>query len=224
MNYIGSVLRITFLFICCLSVNCHAQLLTDSITPGYDPYAGYAEEVYLDMDFDPNLATPIVTERSREGIRKYVRTVAESLKDQFIVDLMRDGEVMVLTIPSDMIFLPNDTLLSPGSTKILDKITPLLEDALMFKVLISMNVDDTGSPIYRERLALSRLNSVYDWIIKLIDKGKASEDLIVIPFSMADNDPMTDNLTRASRAENRRLEFYFVPGPKMISMAESGLL
>ncbi len=201
-----------------------AQVPSEDINPGVDPYAGYAEEVYLDMDFDPNIATPVVPDRSKPGIRKYVRSVAENLMDDFTVDLMREGEVMVISVPSDQLFLPNDTLLSKDSRKVLQKIVPLLEDAMMYKVVISMNVDDTGSSVYREKLSLSRLNSVYDWIISLIDLGQASEDLIVIPFSMADKDPMNDNLTRANRAENRRLEFYFIPGPKMITMAESGLI
>lgn len=200
------------------------QAQQPSAHDGGDPYAGYAEEVFLDMDFDPNIATPVIPERSRNAVRKYVRSVAESLTDNFIVDLMRDGEVMVLTIPTDDIFLPNDTLLSQDSPKILNRLIPLLEDALMYKVVLSMNVDNTGSEPYREQLSLSRLNSVYEWIISLIDRGKASEDLIVVPFSMGSDDPANDNLTRKHRKENRRLEIYLVPGPKMISQADSGQL
>lgn len=191
---------------------------------GNDPYAGYVEETFLDMDFDPNLATPAVPDRSKAAVCRYVRKVAEGLVNTYTVDLMRDGEVMVISVPTDDLFLPNDTLLAPGSEKVLSRLEPLFADAMMYKIVLSMNVDNTGSEVYRERKSLARLNSVYEWMLGLIDSGRASEDLIIVPFSMDDGDPMTDNNTRSSRKENRRVEFYFIPGPKMISQADSGQL
>lgn len=189
-----------------------------------DQYADYAEDVYMDMDFEPNIATPEVPQRLKPEIRKYVRGVAERFKNSFIVDLIREGEVMILTIPSDDIFAPNDTLLTQSAPKALDRLLPLLDDPFRYKVVVSVHTDDTGSTTYREQLSQARLNTIYEWFLDKIDEGKVSEDIILIPFSMESDDPITDNLTRRHRSQNRRVEFYFIPGPKLIKEADSDQL
>lgn len=191
---------------------------------GADPYASFAEDVYMDMEFEPNLATPDVPERARPALRKHVRAEAQKYKNQFQVDLMRDGEVMIFSIPTDDLFLPNDTMLSKYSDRILPKVLPLLNDPYRYKIVVTMNTDNTGSDIYRENLSQARLNSVYDWFIDKIESGVVSEDLIIIPFSMASEDALEENDTRAHRRLNRRLDIYFVPGPKLIQAADSGQL
>lgn len=68
-------------------------------------------------------------------------------------------------------------------------------------------------------LSHERNNSLYDWLLDNI-----SEDQIVIPYEFGDTEPMVPNDTRDGRAENRRVEFYLIPGPKMITLAHKGLL
>lgn len=189
-----------------------------------DPYLDYAEEVFMDMDFEPNLATPVVPEKLKPIIKRHVRRIAEKYKSGLAIDLMRDGEVMVVTIPTDDVFLPNDTLLAPFSSRQLDKLLPLLDDPYEYKVVVSVHTDDTGSESYRELLSQARLNSIYEWFLNAIADGRVSEDIILIPFSMDSSDPIADNLTRKNRGKNRRIEFFFVPGPKMITEADSGQL
>lgn len=195
-----------------------------SQVPNDDSFVDYAEDIFMDMDFEPNIATPEVPAELKPIVKKYVRSVAEGLKSQFIVDLIREGEVMILTVPTDDIFLPNDTLLSSFASRSLNKLLPLMKDPYMYKVVVSTHTDDTGSDEYRAWLSQARLNTIYEWILDKIDEGMVSEDIIVIPFSMDSDDPLTDNLTRKQRSQNRRVEFYFIPGPKMIKEADSGQL
>ncbi|MCM1111575.1 MAG: hypothetical protein NC336_10235 [Clostridium sp.] len=207
-----------------MAAGASAQEPEESSSSGSDPYAGYAEDIYMDMDLEPNIATPVVPDRAREVLRTYVVKLAKSLQPTFQVDMIRDGEVMIISIPTDDLFLPNDTLLAPFSSRVLPKLLPLMSDPYRWKVLISMNTDDTGSVSYRDALSQARLNSVYDWMIDHIVSGEISEDLIIIPFSMASDDPLEPNDTRAHRRTNRRLDVYFVPGPKLITEADSGQL
>ena len=139
---------------------------------------------------------------------------------------MRDDEVFVVTIPTDDLFLPNDTLLSQYSSK---RLAPLLkfissQDPMMYKVVYGIHTDDTGSTYYQEDLSQARSNSIYDWFMDNIDSGVLSEDLIIIPFAFGSDDPIRPNDTMKHRSENRRLEIFFIPGPKMIQLAHQDML
>lgn len=196
----------------------------DEDEAGNDLYTEYAEDVYMDMEMETNLATPVVPENARNAVRRYVRAKANELKKQFKVDLMRDGEVMVLSVANDELFQPNDTLLSAYGTRLLSTLAPQFRDPYLFKLVITMNTDDTGSPLYRSFLSQARINSVYDWFLDSMDSGLISEDLIVIPYSLDSMDPLYPNDTRKNRSLNRRLDIYFIPGPKLIQEAESGTI
>lgn len=182
-------------------------------------YPDYQEDVFMDMDFEPNIATPVVPRENHLLVTRYVKKIAESIKNKYTVDLMREGEVIVVTIPTDDLFLPNDTLLSPSAIPLLSGLDGIVQDPNMWKVVIAVHTDDTGSEYYREFLSRNRLNSVYDWLLNRMDDGKLPDELIVIPYSMASNSPVAPNDTRGSRAQNRRLEIYFIPGAGMIDKA-----
>ena len=189
-----------------------------------NPYLNYSEEVFMDMDFEPNLTTPIVPEKAKEALKKSVLDTAKKLHVAGNIDLMRDDEVIAVTIHTDRLFYPNDTILTDDADAILRPLLTPIEDPMMFKVVIAVHTDDTGSELYREYLSISRLNSVYDWFMNQIEKGHLNENLIIIPFSMASLMPLQPNDSRKKRSENRRLEIYYVPGPKLIDLANKGLL
>lgn len=189
-----------------------------------DPYPDYHEETFMDMDFEPNILTPKVPDSAKKAVAAYQTKVARQLLADNIVDIMRDDDVILVTIPTDDLFLPNDTLLSTYASRSLDKLLPMMRDPYMYKVMIAMHTDDTGSEFYREQLSLARLNSIYDWMLDKIDEGKIPEEIVIIPFSLGSNEPLKSNDTRKNRRENRRLEVYFIPGPRMIEEAQRGTL
>lgn len=198
------------------SLSCGIKASAQSYT---DPYKGYSEETFMDMDFEPNLATPVVGAKEKPAIRKNILKVANSLKGKFTVDLMREDEVFVVSIPAEDLFLPNDTLLNSGASRILSGLTAILADPMAYKIVLAMHTDDTGSETYREYLSTARLNSVYDWFMNEIDSGRLNERQLIIPFAMGGLMPVQPNDTRSHRNENRRLEVYFIPGPSLIKAA-----
>ncbi|ROT07829.1 hypothetical protein EEL49_06865 [Muribaculaceae bacterium Isolate-104 (HZI)] len=200
------------------SLSCGIKASAQSYT---DPYKGYSEETFMDMDFEPNLATPVVGAKEKPAIRKNILKVANSLKGKFTVDLMREDEVFVVSIPAEDLFLPNDTLLNSGASRILSGLTAILADPMAYKIVLAMHTDDTGSETYREYLSTARLNSVYDWFMNEIDSGRLNERQLIIPFAMGGLMPVQPNDTRSHRNENRRLEVYFIPGPSLIKAAHN---
>lgn len=200
------------------SLSCGIKASAQSYT---DPYKGYSEETFMDMDFEPNLATPVVGAKEKPSIRKTILKVANSLKGKFTVDLMREDEVFVVSIPAEDLFLPNDTLLNSGASRILSGLTAILADPMAYKIVLAMHTDDTGSETYREYLSTARLNSVYDWFMNEIDSGRLNERQLIIPFAMGGLMPVQPNDTRSHRNENRRLEVYFIPGPSLIKAAHN---
>ena len=184
-----------------------------------DPYKDYSEETFMDIDFLPNINTPVVGAKEKEAVRKTVLAAANSLKSKFIVDLVRDDEVFIASISTDELFLPNDTLMTEKADDILDPLLAPMRDPMAYKIVIAMHTDDTGSETYRENLSTARLNSVYDWFMNRIDEGTLSEQLLIIPFAMGGSMPLAPNNSRENRKGNRRLEVYFIPGPSIISAA-----
>lgn len=195
-----------------------------------NPYPDYLEEVYLDMDFDQNLVTPEVPQQLRTSVAAAMRTTAEqfqshlpeAMKKVIRVDLIRNGEVLIVTYPSEELFNPNDTLLSRYADRALQAILPLMKDPYMYKVMFAVNSDDTGSETYRDNLTEARQYSIYDWFFRNFDNGKIPEDIVVIPQGLGSSRPLpgTDFLTTDNRRKNRRVEFYFIPGPKLIDMVK----
>lgn len=188
------------------------------------PYPDYQEDIFMDLDFEPNLAQPEVPAAARKSIVAYQRHLADKYKDTYTVELMRDGEVVIVTVPTDNLFLPNDTLFSADASRELASLLNPMKNPYMFKIVIAVHTDDTGSESYRERLSEERIRTVYDWFLDEIDRGTISEDLVIVPYSMGSTMPLVSNDTRKHRRQNRRLEIYFVPGPEMIELAISGKL
>ncbi len=185
-----------------------------------DPYKDYDEAVFMDLDLDSNLMLPAVDKKAHPGVTSYVNRVATDLaKQKYIVDLLRDDEVILITIPSDELFLPNDTLLSPTAPSRLAPIIKLLNPGDMFKVVYGVHTDNTGSEFYNMELAHKRNGSIYDYLLDTVN-----DDQIVIPYEYGDTAPIESNNTREGRKANRRVEFYLIPGPKMITLARSGKL
>lgn len=208
-------------------LTCLAIWFSSSAQNAQDPYPDFLEEVFMDMDFAQNLAAPEVPRESKAGVVERIKAVAdafskrlpEAMKSVVETRLERNNEVFVVTYPADELFNPNDTLLSKYADRALQEIIPLMKDPYLFKIVYAVSSDNTGSETYQGELTDTRMNSIYDWFWKMIDANKIPEEIIVIPESLAASHPVADNLTRENRRKNRRIEFFFIPGPKLIEEA-----
>lgn len=133
------------------------------------------------------------------------------------VEAFRNKEVLLITIPAHLLFEPNDTELRAGASDYLSPIKRYLKEPDMFRVLLVMHTDNTGSDEYRENLTVERVNSVFDWFE---DTGANTKYLF--SYALSDSMPLKPNDSMENRRQNRRLEIYLVPGPKMVQQAQKG--
>lgn len=78
------------------------------------------------------------------------------------VETYRSGEVIIITIPAELLFQPNSADLLPTAEK---WIRPLKKYAMAskpdyFRMLLVMHTDNTGSTEYTDQLSLSRVDSI----------------------------------------------------------------
>lgn len=133
------------------------------------------------------------------------------------VEAFRNKEVLLVTIPAHLLFDPNDTDLKAGAQEYLLPIKRYLKDPDMFRVLLVMHTDNTGSEEYRDRLTLERVDSVFDWF-----EDSGANTTYLFSYALGDDMPLKPNDSMENRRQNRRLEIYLVPGTKMVQQAQKG--
>lgn len=172
-----------------------------------------AVDIY-DLSIDDNLAMPELDKQADE-IAKFQYSQAIALqKSKQHVEMTRNGEVIIITIPASQLFSPNDTVLSDIGSKTLRPFLKYLETPGMYKMLLVMHHDNTGSDRYTLNLTRARVNAVYDWI----DENASTE--YVVPYALGATEPLVENNSVANRKFNRRLEIYLVPEQAMIQAAK----
>ena len=133
------------------------------------------------------------------------------------VEAFRNKEVLLITIPAHLLFDPNDTELKAGAEEYLTPIKRYLKEPDMFRVMLVMHTDNTGSDEYRDRLTVERVNSVFDWF-----EDSGADTKYLFSYALGDEMPLRPNDSMENRRQNRRLEIYLVPGTKMVEQAKKG--
>ena len=177
-------------------------------------------ELY-DLSFEENKALPKLGNQ-RAKIREYQQIQAKKLLSSGQnIETTRNGEVIIATVAANDLFLPNDTTLRPTAAKVLRPYMEYLKEPDMYRMLLLMHSDNTGSEAYTNHLTTVRVSAVFDWI-----KDNAVCSDYVIPYAMGADDPLpnTPNNSVDNREKNRRLEIYLVPGKSMIRKSSRGQL
>lgn len=134
------------------------------------------------------------------------------------VETYRNKEVLLITIPASKLFAPNDVELRDNADKLLNPIKRYLKSGDdMYRVLVVMHTDNTGSEQYREELTEDRADAIVDWF----ENSGVNTDYL-FSYSFSDDQPLVPNNSIDNREKNRRLEIYLVPGKKMLDEAKKG--
>lgn len=134
------------------------------------------------------------------------------------IEMTRNKEVLLVTIPADLLFGPNEIVLSEGAGAYLEPIKRYLKQPDMYRVLLAMHTDNTGSPQYRDQLTEERVDAVFDYF----ESGGNVDTRYLFSYALSDDLPLVENDSFDKRKKNRRLEIYLVPGEKMIEQAKKG--
>ena len=161
----------------------------------------------LELELETNINTPVIPKKLRATVLENIRSNVSHLRKQNLaVHTTRSQEVIVVTIPCDELFAANSTTLLPTAAQKLKPLLPYLKQPQLYKMLVAVYSDNTGSEEYADALTYARVAQIDEFFT-----SSAGENIMLVPYNMGMEDPVTDNNTRANRNKNRRVEFYLVP-------------
>lgn len=177
-----------------------------------------------DMDFI-EMINSVETGKQSDLIQQFQQREAKNRllngkynpKGECTVESFRNKEVLLITIPAHTLFAPNDTDLRSNASEWLVPIKRYLKDPDMYRVLLVMHTDNTGSDAYRDQLTSDRVNAVANWF----EESGVNTDYL-FSYAMSDEMPLVSNTSMENRDKNRRLEIYLMPGNKMVEDAKKG--
>ena len=167
-----------------------------------------------DLSLDENLVTPqIKNSKQADKIQDFQYDMAVAFKrSNYEVEVMREGEVIVVTLPASLLFEPNDTVLTTLGESQLKPFLRMIKNPGFYKLLLVMHSDNTGSSEYTLNLTRQRVNVIFDWF----DENGSVD--YVGPYALGENNSVEN------RKRNRRLEIYLVPEKTMIQQAKKGVI
>ena len=133
------------------------------------------------------------------------------------IEAFRNKEIILITIPASDLFAPNSPDLSEGAAKYLTPIKRYMKDPDMFRVLLVMHTDNTGSEQYRDNITADRVDAVTNWF-----EDQGADTSFTFSYAFGDEMPLVPNTSYENRDKNRRLEVYLMPGAKMLEEAKKG--
>lgn len=131
------------------------------------------------------------------------------------IEACRNKEVILITIPASALFEPNATVLLSQADTYLTPIRRYMKDPDMFRVLLVMHTDNTGSEKYRDDITADRVDAVMAWF-----EDTGADTSYTFSYAYGDESPLVPNTSYENRDKNRRLEIYLMPGKKMLNAAK----
>lgn len=172
----------------------------------------YHDEI-IELSIDENINSPEIPKKHLDATLAAMKVLAEQMeRDGLATDLSeRNGLALMVTISAAELFAPNDTTLRPDADRILTKFKKHLLVPDKYKLLIAVHSDDTGNEDYLNHLTQVRAETILTWF-----SSNSIPTQGIVPYGMGYDEPLNTDTTREGRALNRRVEFYFVPGPILI--------
>jgi outer membrane protein OmpA-like peptidoglycan-associated protein len=143
------------------------------------------------------------------GVGYYMDEQEKKLRQQTAgtgVNVIRDGDNLVLDMPSGITFGVDSSTVQPAFQTTLDKVASTLTQYEKTYVDVMGHTDSTGSDTYNQALSERRASSVAGY---LTSRGVQSARLATKGYG--ESQPKASNLDEAGRAANRRVEIRLVP-------------
>lgn len=174
-----------------------------------------------DLTLAENIATPAVPDKGHNAIVRHIERIGTTFARQGIdVRYLRRGQVACITIPASTLFAANQTDLLPTAPRTLNAFQALLKLPRLYKILVVVHADDTGSAEYSDQLTEDRADAIDEYFQRTLP----GVELNTVPYGMGLDEPRAANTSIAGRAANRRIEFYIVPEKQTVDMAVGGKL
>ena len=122
------------------------------------------------------------------------------------VEVIRDGDQLVLDMPSEVTFATGSANLDPAFRATLDKVASTLTQYEKTYVDVLGHTDSVGSDAYNQTLSEQRAGTVADYLgLKGVQRARLATK------GFGESQPRASNTTEDGRASNRRVEIRLVP-------------
>lgn len=173
-------------------------------------------EMINSVELDEKSANLIRKFQEKEG-RTRLYNKEYNAKNSSMVETYRNKEVLLVTIPASKLFAPNEVEVRKDASSLLAPLKRYLREPDMYRVLLVMHTDNTGSEKYREHITEERYTALFDWFVK-----EGCDTRYLFSYAYGDDMQLVENNSLTNREKNRRLEVYLVPGKKMLEQAKKG--
>jgi len=123
------------------------------------------------------------------------------------VSVTRDGDNLILNMPSDVTFASNSESLQPQFYDTLDAVGRVLGAYPSTLLDIVGHADSDGADDYNLALSERRARSVADYLVR---NARLNPDRVALA-GRGERDPIASNATAAGKAQNRRVEIVIRP-------------
>lgn len=170
---------------------------------------------------DEQLTQNVVPEKALQPLIRHLDKIGAAYQRHGLeVRKERRGDVLTVIVPVERLFSVNDTVLVKGAARVLGAFRDLLKQPSLYKVLVIVHSDDTGSDCYANALTESRANVIDDYYNEMF----GGERLNIVPYGVGKDEALVPNTSIVSRQRNRRVEFMIIPEKQLIEQARSGKL
>ncbi len=143
------------------------------------------------------------------GVGYYMDEQERKLRQQTAgtgVDVIREGDNLVLDMPSGITFAVDSSTVQPTFQATLDRVATTLTQYEKTYIDVMGHTDSTGSDAYNQGLSERRASAVAGY---LTSRGVQSARMATRGYG--ESQPKASNLDEAGRAANRRVEIRIVP-------------
>lgn len=116
------------------------------------------------------------------------------------------ANALMVTLPSDILFEPNSSILRPGTNAILDNLIADLRNYEGATVRIGGHTDGAGNATENRNLSLARAQTVQQYLSKAL-----GTNYHWVAIGYGGSRPSVDNTSEANRQRNRRIEVAIDP-------------
>ncbi len=143
------------------------------------------------------------------GVGYYMDVQEAKLRQQLDntgVSVTRDGENIILNMPSNITFEVNKSHVKPNFAEVLQSVTLVLNEYKSTMIEVAGHTDSTGSENYNQMLSQQRAQSVGNI---LIQNGVQPVRIDMVGYG--ETRPIASNSAPAGRQQNRRVELTLLP-------------
>lgn len=122
------------------------------------------------------------------------------------IDVTREGDSLVLNMPSGITFATNESTIQPQFRSTLDQVASTLAEYNQTYIDVYGHTDSDGSDAYNQTLSERRAQSVAAYL-----ETRGVQAARVATRGFGETQPVASNTTAEGKAENRRVEIRVVP-------------